>query len=51
MWGNTIQSPSGQYLVWGNNDATNSNYLVWGNQDTANSTYLVWGNSVPGGGH
>jgi hypothetical protein len=38
VWGNSIQSPSGQYVVWGNSEFSDSNYVVWGN-------------SLAGGGH
>jgi hypothetical protein len=31
VWGNTIQSTDGQYIVWGNNETSDSNYIVWGN--------------------
>jgi hypothetical protein len=50
VWGNSIQSPSGQYVVWGNNNVSDPNYVVWGNTDTADGSYVVWGNSL-GGGH
>ena len=30
MWGSSIQSTSGQYVVWGSSDYADPNYVVWG---------------------
>jgi len=30
IWGSAIQSPSGQYVIWGSADYTDPNYVIWG---------------------
>ena len=30
VWGTTMQSPDGEYIVWGTNDPGDGEYIVWG---------------------
>jgi hypothetical protein len=30
VWGSTIMTPAGQYIVWGSSDVSDGSYIVWG---------------------